>query len=183
VYDELYAAWRREKENVDLQPLSKDFYSKLAEYMHRLREESRMLDEKSTRARLLMRESKNVKEIVKSLILLRHEKTLKQASVGEALPKESMTPEEEKLAREIAPSFESFNTFLKDILNGRLPRVENKGKPSKEVLRFRKEIPAIIGVDMKTYGPFKPEDIASLPGENAKILVKQGVAIQVEVKR
>jgi DNA replication initiation complex subunit (GINS family) len=35
---------------------------------------------------------------------------------------------------------------------------------------------------MKTYGPFKPEDVASLPQENAKILVKQGVAVEVEAK-
>jgi len=34
---------------------------------------------------------------------------------------------------------------------------------------------------MKTYGPFKPEDIASLPEENARILIKQGAAMEVEV--
>ncbi|MFB0514796.1 MAG: hypothetical protein ACETVQ_04380 [Candidatus Bathyarchaeia archaeon] len=50
------------------------------------------------------------------------------------------------------------------------------------ILRFIQEIPAIIGADMKTYGPFKPEDIASLPIENARILIKQGVAVEVEAK-
>jgi len=35
---------------------------------------------------------------------------------------------------------------------------------------------------MKTYGPFKPEDIATLPTENARILIKQGVALEVEAK-
>ncbi|MGB9779090.1 MAG: hypothetical protein ACPLW8_06745, partial [Candidatus Bathyarchaeales archaeon] len=49
------------------------------------------------------------------------------------------------------------------------------------VLRFLKDVPAIIGSDMKPYGPFKNEDIASLPVENAKILVKQGLAQKVEV--
>ena len=34
---------------------------------------------------------------------------------------------------------------------------------------------------MDTYGPFKAEDIASLPVENAKILSKQGLAELVEV--
>ena len=48
-------------------------------------------------------------------------------------------------------------------------------------LRFAKNIPAIIGLDMKTYGPFKVEDVASLPVENAKMLVKQGLAVLVEV--
>ena len=34
---------------------------------------------------------------------------------------------------------------------------------------------------MKSYGPFVVEDVASLPVENAKILVKQGLAVPVEV--
>ncbi len=38
-----------------------------------------------------------------------------------------------------------------------------------------------MGADMKSYGPFLVEDVASLPVENAKILVKQGLAVQVEV--
>jgi DNA replication initiation complex subunit (GINS family) len=34
---------------------------------------------------------------------------------------------------------------------------------------------------MKTYGPFKTEDVASLPVENARILVKQNLAEKVEI--
>jgi DNA replication factor GINS len=48
------------------------------------------------------------------------------------------------------------------------------------VLRFLKDVPALIGSDMKTYGPFEAEDVATLPSENAKILVKQGLAEKVE---
>jgi DNA replication initiation complex subunit (GINS family) len=33
---------------------------------------------------------------------------------------------------------------------------------------------------MKTYGPFLVEDVASVPVENAKILIKQGLAELVE---
>jgi DNA replication initiation complex subunit (GINS family) len=48
-------------------------------------------------------------------------------------------------------------------------------------LRFLKAIPAIVGVDMKTYGPFMAEDVGSVPVENAKGLVKRGLAEAVEV--
>jgi DNA replication factor GINS len=50
----------------------------------------------------------------------------------------------------------------------------------KVVLRFIKNVPKVIGVDMNTYGPFMAEDVASVPVENAKILVKQGLAEKVE---
>jgi len=182
MYNELYEAWKREKDNAEIQPLPKDFYSKLAEYMRKIREEGRMLDEKTTKSRLLTHESKNVQKMVRELLLLRHEKTVKKVMAGEGPLEEGLTIEEEKLTKEVAPTFESYQALLKDILGGRLPQVASKEKPKKRVLRFLKEIPAIIGADMKTYGPFKPEDVASLPQENARTLVKQGVAVEVEVK-
>ena len=48
-------------------------------------------------------------------------------------------------------------------------------------LRFLKPVPSIIGSDMKTYGPFLVEDVASVPESNAKILVKQGLAKLAEL--
>jgi DNA replication initiation complex subunit (GINS family) len=35
---------------------------------------------------------------------------------------------------------------------------------------------------MNMYGPYRAEDIATLPPENARILIKQGIAIEVEAK-
>ncbi len=184
MYDELYEAWLREKESSDVQALPKDFFSRLAQYVKRLREECRMLDEKSTRGRLLVQETKNTRKLSEELIRLRYEKMLKKTLTEDQVTKESLTAEEEELYRELASSFESYSSFLKNVLSGNSSdlRVEIKGKPKKTVLRFLREIPSIIGTDMKPYGPFKPEDIASLPIENAKILVKQGIAVEVETK-
>lgn len=182
MYDELYEAWRREKESAEVQPLPKDFFSGLVQYVKRLREEGRMLDEKSTRARLLLRESKNVKKLSRELIRLRYEKVLRKAVAGESVAKDVLTDEEGKLCMEITSSGESYQNFLKGVLSGRSLGVEVREKAKKRVLRFLKEIPAIIGADMKTYGPFQPEDVASVPAENAKILVKQGLAVEVEAK-
>lgn len=182
MYDELYEAWARERETTEIQALPKDFYAKLADYIKKLRDESRMLDEKTVRAKLLRRESNYVKKMVNDLIRLRYKKALRKATEGNIVAKEALTYEEEKLLGEASPSIEAYQTLQKDILSGRSPRMKVKEKPKAIILRFIQEIPAIIGADMKTYGPFKPEDIASLPIENAKILIKQGVAIEVEAK-
>jgi DNA replication factor GINS len=182
VYDELYEAWRREKENAEVQLLPKDFFAKLAPYVKRLREERRMLDEKTTRARLLLHESLSVKKLCRELIQLRYEKILRKLMVGETVANEGLTTEEEKIYMATACSVESYQDFLKGILGGRSPSVETKERAKKRVLRFLQEIPAIVGADMKTYGPFKPEDVASVPAENAKVFVKQGLAAEVETK-
>jgi DNA replication factor GINS len=182
LYDELYEAWKNEKENVEIQRLPKNFYAKIADYVKKIREERRMLDKKTTKAKLLNREFKSVKNMAEELIRLRYDKALKKSLARETVPREVLTEEEEKLYGEILPLAEAYQTFLKDILQGRLSRIEREKKPKKMLLRFVQEIPAIVGSDMKTYGPFEPEDIATLPSENARILIKQGVAVEVEAK-
>ena len=182
MYDELYEAWKKEKENAEIQRLPKNLYAKTADYMKKIREERRMLDEKTTKAKLLKHEFENVKNMADEFFQLRRDKVRKKALDRETVPREVLAEEEEKLYREILPLAETYQAFLKDILQGRLPHMKKEKKPKEILLRFIKEIPAIVGSDMKTYGPFEPEDVATLPSENARILIKQGVAVEVEVK-
>ena len=182
MYDEIYEAWRAERETAEIQRLPRDFFVRLVGYVKRIREEGRMLDNKTTRAWLMQHEFRNVKKIVRDLIRLRYEKALRKAMTGKTVPQDILTEEEETLQRSISPSVEAYQDLLKKILTGRLPNLERKKKPKKIVVRILQEIPAIIGSDMKAYGPFKAEDIATLPPENARVLIKQGVAAEIEVK-
>jgi len=181
LYSELYDAWRRERGSVELQSLGKDFYVRVAEYVRRIREESRMLDEKTTRGRLLLHEAENVKKMVEELVSFRHSKAVQLVSKGEAVNVEGLTREEEKLFGDVSPGFEVFQKLVREVEGGRLPQAVRE-KPRNRVLRFLKETPVIVGADMKTYGPFLPEDVASVPVENAKVLVKQAIAVEVEVQ-
>jgi DNA replication factor GINS len=49
-------------------------------------------------------------------------------------------------------------------------------------VRFLKPTQQFIGIDLARYGPFEEEDIASLPLENARALVKSGEAVQVQIQ-
>ncbi len=181
MYEDLYKAWKMEKENADIQALPRDFYAKLAEYVKKMRKESRMLDKKTTKGRLMERELRNVNMMVEGLIRLRYEKALERTMKEKTVPK-GILMEEEKLQGEILPSAEAYEALLKSVLRGSLTRVERKGQQRQMVVRFLREVPAIIGSDMKPYGPFKVEDVASLPVENARILIRQGAALEVETK-
>ena len=182
MYDKLYEAWKKEKENEEIQSFPKNFYAKIADYMKKIREERRMLDKKTTKAKLLKSEFENARSMARELFQLRRDKVRKKALDRETVPRKVLTKEEEKFHGEILPLAEAYQAFLKDILQGRLSLIEKEEKPKKILLRFVQKIPAIVGSDMKTYGPFEPEDIATLPLENARILIKQGVAMEVEVK-
>jgi DNA replication factor GINS len=181
MYNELYEIWKRELETADLGRLPSDFYSRVADYLRRLREESRMLDKRTAKASLLRKEMQNVKLMIRGVIKTRYRKLVRKVVGGEKVPTEFLTSEEEKIYKGVSPFAEAFQSFARDILRGYVSDVGAEKQRRRIALRFLKDVPAIIGADMKTYGPFKTEDIASLPIENAKILTKQGLAANVEV--
>jgi DNA replication initiation complex subunit (GINS family) len=120
--------------------------------------------------------------MVQEIVQMRYRKIAKRLVNGQKIPLESLAAEEAKLCNELVPSADAFNRFAENLLQGQVTKVEAEAIVHKRVtLRFLKQVPSIIGADMKTYGPFLVEDVASVPVENAKILVKQGLAKQVEI--
>ncbi|MGA3191581.1 MAG: hypothetical protein ABSD73_03595 [Candidatus Bathyarchaeia archaeon] len=180
MYNELYETWKLELENIELEKLPPEFYSRAAEYMKRLREESRMLDKRTLKTNLLEEEMRNAKRMVHGLIQTRYRKIISKVAKGEEIPPDLTAPEEKTAYSRLSPLAEAFQGFAKEIVRGHVPKIKIEGEHRRAILRFLKDVPAIIGADMKTYGPFKTEDVASLPVENTKILRKQGLAENVE---
>ena len=182
MYDELYELWIKEKETSNVQRLPSNFYKKVVSYLKKINEENRMLDKKTTKAKLLNNELNNVKLMIKELFILRFKKIQQTSLSGSVIAGDALISEEKKLFLEFFSLTEAYHDFSRNILLGHLSKIEKSEKPKVKVLRFVKEIPALMGSDMKTYGPFYPEDIATLPSENARILIKQGVAMEVDSK-
>ncbi|WGM89634.1 MAG: hypothetical protein IAX21_05305 [Candidatus Bathyarchaeota archaeon] len=182
MYNEVYELWKKEKEHEDLQRLPTNFYSKITSYYKKLKVENRMLDKKTPKAQLLHTEISYFKVMVGELLCLRYQKLQEKALCREPVPSDTLSEEEKKLYESALPLSEEYYAFSKDILRGHLSVVKKGSKQDTCVLRFVQEITSLIGADMKTYGPFMPEDIATLPQENARILVKQGLAVQVDAK-
>ncbi len=202
MYNELYMAWRKELDEASLAGLPRDFYVKIADYLKRIREENRLPDKKSVKVSLLEHEANNVTLMLEELLWARYKKLLKTISQNQTLPSELLTVEEAKICESFVAFSGAYQKFTRDLLQGEItpisqaasqtitqaqsvPHVEAKAEAAvshtRVTLRFTKSIPAIMGADMKSYGPFLVEDVASLPAENAKVLVKQGLAVLVEV--
>jgi DNA replication initiation complex subunit (GINS family) len=186
MYDEFYGAWRVEVENPELGRLTPDFYSRAADYLRRIRDESQLLDKKTVKATLLERELENAQRMVYEVAQVRYRKIMKQMVEGRKVPMDLLTAEETKLCSGVLPSADGYTKFTKSLLLGQITRVEVEApapmvEHKRVTLRFLKQVPSIIGGDMKTYGPFLVEDVASVPLENARILIKQHLAEAVEV--
>jgi DNA replication factor GINS len=193
MYNELFAAWQREIGDPKLGGLPQDFYRKIGEYLRRIKEEDKVLDKKSVKVNLLTHEALNVERMLEDLLEVRYRKIIKTVTKTQKLPVESLTFEEAKMCETFADFTKSYRKFADNLMQGQISesikviiKVEaNSTEVSpvhkRSTIRFLKSIPAIMGADMKSYGPFVAEDVASLPPQNAQILVKQGLAVLVEV--
>ena len=182
-YGRLLDAWRRERRSADLQPLPEGFFAEMSEYATRLREQTRMQERGSMRGRIAERERENAERMLRELFQLRLRKIVVSELDGAAIAATVLTPEEQRLHAELRRLLSHYSERLKGILMGRAPQVEARPMPRSglKVVRFVKALPAIIGIDMKTYGPFKPEDVASIPAENAENLIRRGIAKEAEI--
>ena len=139
-----------------------------------------MVDKKTIKAKIMKREFRIIQFMLNELLSLRYKKFQEGALNKEFISREILTKEENSFYGDIMTLIENYHNFKKDILRGKeTPKRKNK-KKNGLVLRFLTEIRALIGVDMKTHGPFGPEDIANLPIENAKILINEGIAVEVQ---
>ncbi|MCW3995637.1 MAG: hypothetical protein NWE98_05755 [Candidatus Bathyarchaeota archaeon] len=203
MYNELYEAWKREITQTSLGALPSDFYARIAQYIKHIKEENRQ-DQKSVKISLLEHEAQNVERMLEELLATRYRKIIKMTTKTQKVPVELLTVEETKMTETFAAFTDAYQKFSKSLLQGQSSTTQQPIRviltqpvkaeakldasipssppaPKRLTVRFSKAIPAIMGSDMKSYGPFQAEDVASLPELNAKILVKQGLAVLVEV--
>lgn len=182
-YMVLLNAWLKERREEDLQALPPSLYQELGAYIMRLREETRMMERGTTRSRISERERENVEKMVEDLFRLRLRKIILTELSGEEVEAEMLTMEERRFLLELKRALSEHQENLKSILRGRAPEVKARPRGSEfKVIRILEHIPAIMGIDLKTYGPFKPEDVAAIPAENAENLIRRGLAVEVEVE-
>lgn len=52
-------------------------------------------------------------------------------------------------------------------------------QPKTILIRFIQPVPKFVGKELEPYGPFEPDEIATLPTQIAEILVKKGRAVEI----
>jgi hypothetical protein len=96
------------------------------------------------------------------------------------LPLSALSTEEKKVFSNFLSFIKEYQLFRNNLFQRTTSKANTKKPPKRLVLRILKDIPALIGSDMKSYGPFLVEDVTSLPSENAELLIKQGLGKLVE---
>ena len=175
MYNELYNAWQYEIDKKEIGHLPIDFYSRLSEYITFLRDENTQDTKKTVNSVLLAHELAHVTCMIQELMFTRYNKLIENINENKKLPLDVLSIEEKKIYSIFLSFTKEYHLFKKNLSSGAILKTNNK-KPQKRILlRVLKDIPAFIGLDMTSYGPFLQEDLASLPLENAELLEKQGL--------
>ncbi len=141
-----------------------------------MKEAQRNLDQRSLKAILLDEETRRLERLVVELIDRRLSKIWRASQTTAQV----MAHASEKwVQEELSTLARHYRKFKEDTVQGIEPSNLPEKRKGKLLLRFVKDMPSIIGVDLKTHGPFLKEDIAVLPYENAESLIRQGTAVEI----
>jgi len=192
-YQRLHQTWRKEKETAELQNIKDEFLREMAQYIQELNKAP--VDTESLTGRVTQTERTHANQMLKELTETRLGKIVRRELEGKPIDAKALTPEEQRLHANMRQLLTSYRDGS-DLPAPEPPRAPAAPKPRPEpsptppwaadqeltVVRFLQPLPAIMGVDMKAYGPFKPEDVASIPKQNAVNLIRRGIAKLVEIE-
>jgi DNA replication factor GINS len=180
--EELYRIWKTEKNEKALQKLAVSFYSDVSTMLSDSKGVSSVTGQDPTQVSISKKEFGVIRRLTREIAETRMRKIIEAALSRQDLPTEMLAEEEVEFAKQVAIHIGDRYRFIDELAERSVVLEEKPTEPVEarlEVVRFLSDFPAIIGVDLRTYGPFKAEDVATLPAENASVLISQGVVKQV----
>ena len=164
----------RETENDSLLEIKPNFYRNLSDFIGNLRKQE--FDGVENKIKDAMIEMAS--ELTSLLIHIRLEKI----SNSDDFDISYLLDEEKFILDSHEEQNERTEMILSATINGKskfLESLAENHKIKKVVIRFLSEVDEIIGADLEKYGPFKIEDIATIPYENAQALIAKNIATKV----
>ena len=167
----------RETENDVLLEIVPDFYRNLSDFIGNLKKQE--FDGVENKIKNTMIDMAT--ELTSLLIDIR----LDKISKSPVLEISNLLDEEKFILDSQEEQRERTEMILSATINGKSKFLESlvqNHKTKKVVIRFLTDVDEIIGADLEKYGPFKSEDIATIPYENAQALIIKNVATKVHLE-
>ena len=170
----LHHAVLRETEDDSLLEIDPNFYRNLSDFIGNLRKQEFDGVENKIKDSLI----EMTTELTSLLLKIRLDKISKSSDfkINHLLDEEKFILDSQDEQRERT------EMILSATINGKskfLESLAQNHKTKKVVIRFLNEVDEIVGADLEKYGPFKTEDIATIPYENAQALIAKNIATKV----
>jgi DNA replication initiation complex subunit (GINS family) len=203
-FETLYDILRREKSREELQELNLTFFDDVVSYLkdkQKLSEgpEDSMFASDSMKTQ---QQIENIKRIIRDIYDIREKKIIGLArdvsrTGSNLINMKALLPEENKMYQQLLFLFDNFRrNVLHRVLTTELPNIgvldEEQPKAIKRVVkshstglklvRFIESVQQFVGPDLEPIGPFKKDDMATLPDEVVRVLIAKNSIEEIEEK-
>lgn len=185
-----YSLLLKEVEIATLQSISLDTYQNIAIVLESLRGQRYEGVEEKIRDRMV----DMICNSAEILLETRYRKLLKQqqqagesalhSTINAGVDYSKLTEEEKYILDGQKESDKRRMAVLAATLRGRpkvLESISARIRSKQVVVRFIKPMEQFIGTNMTKYGPFLQEDVAVIPFENARSLIENGEAVEIQI--
>jgi DNA replication factor GINS len=150
---------------------------RLHEYIEKLVVESHAENLPELQRQLRQAELSNLQFMLNGLLQDRLEKILTQLLDSKTIDQDLLTRSERRFLDQVSRNVRTALTEGDELF-----APKEAQSPSQLVLvRFLANHPQMVGVDLRTYGPFRADDLATLPLENARVIVRKNGAELVAI--
>jgi DNA replication initiation complex subunit (GINS family) len=169
-YETLRGIEQEERAGAKLTKLPDKFFEEVKEYFEK---KLKMLSEKTEKWELETAKSKIV-----AILELRERKIIGLAHmfIRSGVIPGNMTAEERELFNQLVNTIRAFRERRKSLVS------DQKKETAMKTLAFLQDVPKFIGTDAKYYGPYGKNDIATVPEDNARLLIDKGMAGTMDAK-
>ncbi|MFX1580988.1 MAG: hypothetical protein ACFFCJ_01955 [Promethearchaeota archaeon] len=176
MYRALLERWQAEREAPDLLPLRDSFLQSIRDYVEQVLEQSKDKNTSELQHQIFETELTNLRFMMKNLLRMRVDKIL-DSLVAQTLDYDLLTRTERRFADQISRNLRSVLMAADDLF----APLDINATSKLVLIRFIEEHPQLVGVDLKTYGPFKADDLAALPAENARLIIRKNQAEPIDI--
>ncbi len=179
--EKLYELLQNEKKTDELTKIPKTIYRDAARHIRSFRS-SVIHEREDLPGRIAAKERELIVRLVQRLLESRVRKVIE--ADGE-ISSENLLSEEKYVVDPLELSRKRLRRVVAAIGDGQNTVLESVARLTASkymAVRFLQAFPATMGTDLVKHGPFQSEDVAYLPVENAKPLIKQGIVEEIWVE-
>jgi len=176
IIDLLITAWREEQSTKPLQPLPEKFTESIKDISTSLDKAITAMKEGSLQMAIARKEVEMLKYLWTDLLKIRKGKIEHAIQAGVPVNEQLLLDFEAeyyKALGSIAYKYDASKNIFPET------RVPQEISSNYMAIRLINDAADFVAIDLRTYGPFKKEDIAYLPKEHAEIMIKEGKAKRI----
>ncbi len=182
MYSSLYKIWHDENHLEEVQKLDDQILEKVRRYVQARKELENKSEDRVIKL-LIKEELDNIDFMLKDLFELRITKLFKAIKMEKKVKISFLTSDERRLYETTLESVKKCLDLFVSSAQGSKSENYNVFFHQYIPVRILKEMNAIVGADLKTYGPFKPEDLTILPRKNAESLIRHEYAVEISINK